>query len=103
MDIRITKRAARQWAAQLRECERNFGQRTVLKAIDEFEKKLLKLAQNPEIGFPEPLLAHKPHLFRALILSRNTKAIYIIEEDCIEVVDIWDMRMNPEKLKTRIK
>ncbi|OJV85901.1 type II toxin-antitoxin system RelE/ParE family toxin [Proteiniphilum sp.] len=54
----------------------------------------------PESGAIEELLQEKPQNFR-YILSTNYKIIYWInkEKNRIEVVDVFDTRQNPVKMK----
>ncbi len=37
-------------------------------------------------------------------MMKNFKLVYVYypSSDTVHIVDIWDMRMNPEKLKKRI-
>ena len=78
------------------------------KAVSNWYKEILRIetrmAIHPESFSPEPLLAHRGKTYRGAILMKNFKLIhyYDIESDTVYIDYIWDMRMNPVKLK-RIK
>lgn len=54
----------------------------------------------PEIGAQEELLKARPQMFR-YIISSNYKIIYWFdsEKKRIEIVDVFDTRQNPSKIK----
>lgn len=95
--------ASRRWSALFVQCMDIFGKSVAKRSLMQLERKLSSLESNPEMGFPEPLLAGKGRLYRALIFSKNYKLIYYVGSSEVRIVDIWDMRMNPSALKKRIK
>ncbi len=95
--------ASRRWSALFVQCMEIFGKSVAKRSLMQLEKKLALLENNPEMGFPEPLLVGKGRLYRALIFSKNYKFIYYVDSSEIRIVDVWDMRMNPSALKKRIK
>ena len=70
--------------------------------IQEIESRLSKF---PESFTPEPLLKNDKVLFRFCLLRKRHKIIYhyVEAKDIVYIDDIWDMRMNPDRLKQRIK
>ena len=66
-------------------------------------KEVTKLKKQPTIGQEEELLENDSRDFRYLVTS-NYKIIYWInlEENRIEIFDVFDTRQNPMKMK-RIK
>lgn len=82
-----------------------FGEVAAMRFFVGMKAKIMRLAEMPEIGRPEPLLAHRSKLYRSLIVSKHHKAIYYIDEDKQQVViaDIWDMRRLPSSMAKRIK
>lgn len=70
--------------------------------IQEIESRLSKF---PESFTPEPLLKNDKVLFRFCLLRKRHKIIYhyVEAKDIVYIDDIWDMRMNPDRLIRRIK
>jgi plasmid stabilization system protein ParE len=64
---------------------------------------VLKLQKQPDIGQIEELLTDRIQNFRYLV-HKNYKIIYWIniEQSRIEIVDVFDTRQNPVKVK-RVK
>lgn len=62
------------------------------------DSNILKLF--PEIGVVEKNLKSRPQKFR-FILSSNYKIIYWVnrDENQVEIVDVFDMRLDPQKLQ----
>ena len=64
------------------------------------ENKTKVLKSNPKSGQKEELLKHRKQEFRYLVY-KNYKIIYWIniEENRIEIFDVFDTRQNPVKMK----
>lgn len=75
------------------------------KAVSNWYKDLLRIESRmailPESFTPEPLLAHRGKTYRGAIIMKNFKLIhyYDSENDTVYIDYIWDMRMNPVKLR----
>ena len=61
------------------------------------------LQKYPAVGHPEPLLEGHKYLFRAKSINKNYRIIYLVYEDTLWIFDFWDRRVDPLKLKARIK
>jgi plasmid stabilization system protein ParE len=63
-------------------------------------EKTDSLVSFPEMGATEQLLTDRPQIFRYL-LSTNYKIIYWVnsQKKRIEIVDVFDTRQNPVKVK----
>lgn len=81
----------------------NFGNSSVEKLICDTQLWTNRLLQHPNLGAPEPLLRDKSIPYRSLIFTPHNKLIYYVKGDTIRIVDIWDMRRNPEVLFKRIR
>jgi len=58
------------------------------------------LVRFPRMAAIEPLLSEFPEEYRSLIVRRNYKVVYFIDnETIIYVVAVFDCRQNPQKLK----
>ena len=56
------------------------------------------LADNPQLGSPEILLADLPTQYRSVVVRRLSKIVYRIVDNHIEVIAFWDCRREPNKL-----
>lgn len=46
----------------------------------------------------EPLLQERKEVFRSLVVRKNYKVIYYIQNTIIYIADIWDCRQDPDRL-----
>ncbi|GHT32645.1 hypothetical protein FACS18945_3910 [Bacteroidia bacterium] len=61
------------------------------------------LARFPRLAPIEPLLSEFPEAYRSLVVRRNYKVVYYIEnETIVYVVSVFDCRQAPQKLKDNI-
>lgn len=76
------------------------GIRIAQELVNAIVDKSLQLETNPQIGQIEPLLLDRPFEFRYL-LHKSYKLIYRIDikRNRIEIVNLFDCRQNPEKIK----
>ncbi|MDH6306313.1 toxin ParE1/3/4 [Parabacteroides sp. PF5-5] len=74
-----------------------------LKAADSFMRGIAenveRISRQSAIGKREPLLVGHPEDFRSLVVHRHTKIIYYCDTQNVYIVDLWDCRQNPAKLK----
>ncbi len=83
-----------------------FGKSTALRWKTEIAAFEERVKLFPESYPPEELLANESVLYRRRhLMNRRFKLIHYYDEaaDTVHVVDIWDVRMNPETLILRIK
>lgn len=68
--------------------------------VKEIYNEALILKKQPELGQIEELLKNRKEEFRYLV-HKNYKLIYWvnIEKNQVEIIDIFDTRQNPPKLK----
>ena len=69
------------------------------KIVAEQFKKIENLVKNPFLGQEEPFLSYLGKNHRR-IFHMNIKVIYRIEKDVIYVIDFFDSRQNPSKMKS---
>jgi addiction module RelE/StbE family toxin len=76
--------------------------KTARQIIHKIVKSTDELCRFPEMGARENLLIERPQDFRYLV-STNYKIIYWINPKMnqIEVVDVFDTRQNPPKMKRK--
>lgn len=91
-------------SSQLKDIFKYYKKETSLqiakKIISEISKEVTKLKSHTDIGQKEELLFSKLENYRYLVKG-NYKIIYTFEENnnTIKIVDIFDCRQNPEKIK----
>ena len=68
--------------------------------MEEFLEAADNLAQMPESGPKEPVLAHLKRNYRYLVVLHRYKMIYLYENNTCYILMIWDCRRNPKTLKT---
>lgn len=70
--------------------------------FDEILDRTDQLANLPEMASIEPSLDDQPESFRSLVIEGTYKVIYYLEDDAVNVIDVWDCRQSPSKLKRGI-
>ena len=82
-----------------------YGQKTSHKRMQERIVFADSVAKYPESYTPEALLSDRKHQYRSCRIMRRFKIIhyYAKSSNTVHIVDIWDTRMNPERLRRRIK
>lgn len=82
-----------------------FGGTTVKRFNKEYSKISKRLATHPLSSPTELLLKRFPRLYRSAIIRKNWKIIYRYDDvyDRVVLVDLWDMRRNPQTLVRQFK
>lgn len=78
------------------------GEKKALKVRDEIKKTADNLAYHPFLGKIEEM-DEIEEKFRSLVVSRNFKIIYLVEESVLVIFTIWDVRQDPEKLRAMLR
>jgi len=76
--------------------------KTAFKIVSEIINTVDLLSSMPLIAPIEPILENEKETFRSLVIKRHYKVIYFIEENNVNIVDVWDCRQDPEILKERV-
>ena len=100
------KRALQLLDAYIGNASEEFGQSTALKWAEEIGSFEDRVRCYPLSYPPESLLRCKEKAYRRChIMNRRFKIVYFYDEvkDAVIVMDIWDTRMNPKTLISRIK
>ena len=93
------KRELRQTARYIFE---EFGQNARREFMQDVHRANELLANNPQMGSVERLLANRSIMYRSYVVNHLNKIIYFIKDNHIEVADFWDVRREPRKLAQRI-
>ena len=81
-----------------------FGRKTAQRWVDSLKYIKHHLELMPE-SYPFVPELQKWRKYRGAIVMKNFKIIYFYneEQDVLWLVDLWDMRQNPRKLKLRAR
>lgn len=100
-----------QWATEAREqwrktalyIQQEWGISALRKFKENTEEIQNQLLEFPSLGKIEPLLADRSRLYRSIVLTRQNKVIYYIQDDTIYIADFWDTRREPKKQAKKTK
>lgn len=99
MNIKVTRRFAKKWSEIVDATLDGYGRRQVVKNTERLEYLAKILQNNPKYGFPEPLLRNvTKHEYRSLLFFGPFKIVYYANASTVYLVDIWNMKMSPERL-----
>lgn len=95
------EKASLQLEAHLDYALNEFGQKAVSHWYRDIQHIETRMAMHPESYTPEPQLAHRKKVYRGATIMKNFKLIhyYDTDSDTVYIDCVWDMRMNPVKLK----
>lgn len=87
---------------------REFGKSAAIKLYRKIRKSVRLIANNPQMGSAEQLFAKQPESgIKSFAVHKNYKLVYKadIKDDntIIYIIDIWDVRANPELLANRVE
>ena len=102
--IKWNKKAQRLFREHILYARIEFGEETALRWYRQKNKIEDRLRKYPESYTQEPLIV-RSHVYRSAIIMKRFKLVhfYIPSSNTVRIVDIWDTRMNPERLRRRIK
>ncbi|MDD7317731.1 MAG: type II toxin-antitoxin system RelE/ParE family toxin [Prevotella sp.] len=75
---------------------KEFGEKARKNFIQEVEHVADILAEMPELGRPERLLAHRNMTYRSIVIRKLSKMVYYIKDDTIRISALWDVRREPK-------
>lgn len=70
-----------------------------LRIYDEIIDRADQLADHPEMASRELSLEGEPEDFRSLVVDGTYKVIYYIESEAVNIIDVWDCRQSPSRLR----
>ena len=80
-----------------------FGEKAVIRFVDEIQKTDERLSAFPLLGKIEPSLEGLGQEYRSLVIHRNYKVIYYIDDDIVFIASFWSTQCDPENLRSEIK
>ncbi|MBQ9363629.1 MAG: hypothetical protein IJT97_09475 [Bacteroidaceae bacterium] len=98
-------KAKRQYIQLLIYAQQEYGSKTFYRWVESIREMEDRLRENPKSYTRVLELANEPREYRGHIVMRNFKIIYTFDEKLhqVTIVTIWDMRMNPTKLRRGIR
>ncbi|OAV71008.1 Plasmid stabilization system protein [Bacteroidales bacterium Barb4] len=80
------------------------GERVARKMVANIMRSAMRLERSPQMAAIDLLLESLPKKYRSLVVRKNFKVIYYIDEqkDRIYIADVWDCRQDPKKLMRRL-
>lgn len=102
--IRWTLKADRLFDKYVLNAFLEYGSKTSKRWMQERITFANHVRKHPESYAPESILTNRKHIYRSCRIMNRFKIVYYYAKtsDTVHIVDIWDMRMNPENLKRRI-
>jgi plasmid stabilization system protein ParE len=97
--------ARQQYLRHLSYALQEFGAKAFYHWVESIKEMEAHLRENPKAYSLVPQLIGKRHEYRGCIVMENFKVVYTYDDrrKVINIVTIWDMRMNPQKLVNRLK
>lgn len=84
-------------------CGRNIYSRNIIRQFyDDYKKYRTLLSSSPRIGQKELLLEGEGLDYRYVFIKPYFKIIYLIQDETLYLVDVWDVRQEPQNLQSRI-
>ncbi|OAV76108.1 Plasmid stabilization system protein [Bacteroidales bacterium Barb7] len=76
------------------------GRETANKLVADIRRSVQRLERSPRMAPIDLLLEGLPERYRSLVVKKNFKVIYYIDEqeDCVYIIYVWDFRQDPKKL-----
>ena len=98
-----TKRAEIEFYKTIDYIRDNFGTKSAISFIEDVNKWVDWIVENPTISPQEPMLSECRTIYRSRVVGVHNKIIYRCNSSTVYIVDLWDMRRNPQSLISRIK
>lgn len=80
-----------------------FGEKAAQLLMKEIRKNEARLAVCPYLGKKELVLEGLPISYRSLVIHRNYKLIYYIEDETVYIATLFDNRRNPAVMTDHLK
>lgn len=99
MKVVWNKKADLQWRQTTAYLAATFEKRTAEKFTERVKHWQAVLMEQPYIGQVESLLAGRRNVYRSLVIHKNCKLVYRIDEQrqVIRIAALWDTRREPRR------
>ena len=100
MKMIISGNAGKQLDAIL-EYSRQESEKYAAKLYNDIIDEIEGLLTFPQMAPVEPMLGEEVKMYRSLVVRRRYKVVYSVNDEAINVVDVWDCRQDPKRLRKR--
>lgn len=83
--------------------ETEINRKKAFEVVTKITSKVASLEAFPEQAAKEPLLEERTKNYRSLVVVKIFKVVYYIEDEVVNIADIWDCRQSPETNVKKIK
>ncbi|MEM9896950.1 MAG: type II toxin-antitoxin system RelE/ParE family toxin [Bacteroidota bacterium] len=83
-----------EYAELLKYLEAEYGLESALKFMDKMDEVVASISRFPESG-----RMTKKKKVRLCVITSQTSLIYVVNEDRIDILHLWDTRRDPDKLQ----
>lgn len=84
-------------------CGRTIYSRNIIRQFyEDYKKYRTLLSSSPRIGQKELLLESEIIEYRYVFIKPYFKIIYLIQDETLYLVDVWDVRQEPKNLQSRV-
>jgi plasmid stabilization system protein ParE len=70
-----------------------------IRTVQKLGKQMAKLSAHPELGAVEEELSSDLLQFRSFVALKDYRVFYVIQEKLVVVIEIFDVRQDPSRLK----
>lgn len=99
MEVRLTERCRNRMLEIYNQFYEYSGFRSAEKILSIMQAGYERLALFPYMGRREWNIGIDSHKFRSFVIHRHYKIVYRIKDNVIYIIDIWDCRQNPHRMK----
>ncbi|MDL2309891.1 type II toxin-antitoxin system RelE/ParE family toxin [Parabacteroides sp. OttesenSCG-928-B22] len=99
MVVTWTEDAISQFHAAYNHILETAGVNAAKRIAHKIEKSAARLATHPQMGPIEEYLKQKPEGYRSLVVHKNYKLVYHIEDQIIYISALFDCRQSPTKFE----
>ena len=103
MEIIWAEEAFRAWQDTIDYIVEEFGVRAAEKFYEKTEEWQDVLSSSPKAGKIEPLLNNRSRSYRSIVITKQAKLIYYIEDEAVFIVDFWDTRREPQQQADKLE
>ena len=103
MKIIWAEEAFQVWQDTIDYIVKEFGVRAAEKFYEKTEEWQDVLSSSPKAGKIEPLLNNRSRSYRSIVITKQTKLIYYIEDETVFIVDFWDTRREPQQQADKLE
>ena len=73
-----------------------FGDNRMELFMQEVDETVQMIMLSPNIGFIDPLFAHRARTYRSIIINGLSKMVYYVKGDMLHIAAFWDTRREPK-------